>query len=151
MIKATFTVVRAVSAEFARRALKPLVLIGAVVAVALVSAGAWLTTVNAWWWLLEALFIGVSVLFVMSVVLAQLLLRRIGLAHTKAQRKQVATFVDKLERSVETVRTPYPVILYYIIRDTVRPRPDAFVSTLARDSRTLGPDFAALRDALSET
>jgi hypothetical protein len=129
--------------------IRPLVLIGAAAAAVLLALGAWLTTINAWWWLLEALFIGASLVFVLIVLLARTLLRRVASPLTKAQRQQVSSFVDKLERSVESVRTPYPMIVFYIVRDVIRPRPDAFVKTLAEDSRTLGPDFAALRKSLS--
>jgi MFS family permease len=148
-MKPVITVIRAIGAEFARRALRPLMIIGAIVAIVLLAIGGWLTTQNAWWWLLEAVFICGALLFVFLIVAVKLILNRIEPLLTKTQRHAVGAFVDKLERVAEHIQTPQIVILYYVIRDTIRPRPGNFIETVSRDSKTLAPDFAKLREDLA--
>jgi hypothetical protein len=150
MIQATITVVRAIGAEFVRRMFKPFVLIGATTGLILLAIGAWLTTVNVWWWLLEAPIMFAVLLFVAFTLLARSILQRIESPLTRSQRRSVGNFVDKLERSKETIGTPYPLIIFYIIRDMIHPRPNAFIKTIAEDSQTLGPDFVVLRKELSK-
>lgn len=144
-MKPTINVIRAIGAEFARRTLRPLVIVGAVVAIALLGVGGWLTTQNAWWWLLEMIFIGASLLFVLLIVIVYIILRRVAPTLSDSQKRAVAAFVDKLERVAENIGTPQVVIIYYMVRDAVRPRPGGFVETVTRDSKTLAPDFAKLR------
>jgi hypothetical protein len=143
-MKPTFNVVRAIGVEFIRRMLKPLIVAGAVVAVVLVGTGGWLTTVNPWWWVLEALFLLASLFFVVLVIIARTVIRVADPPQTKDQKRAVRGYVDKLQRVAENLQTPQFVILYRVIRDTMRPRQDGFIETVSRDSKTLGPDFAEL-------
>jgi hypothetical protein len=140
----TFTVVRAIGAEFARRLLGPLTLTGAIAAVLLLAIGGWLTTINVWWWFLEAAFIIFTVVFVVLWVVSRLLLRLADPPQSGDQRQLVRSFVDKLERVSENLKTPQPVIIYRVIRDTIRPRKDNFIETVSRDSKSLAPDFLGL-------
>jgi MFS family permease len=144
-MKPTITVIRAIGTEFARRILRPLILTGAVVAVILLSVGGWLTTQSGWWWLLEFVFICGTLLFVTLIIAVQFILRRVTPPLSKLQKKSVASFVDKLERVAENVQTPQIVIIFYVIRDILRPRAGNFIETVAHDSKTLAPDLARLR------
>lgn len=143
-MKPTIAATRAIGTEFARRMLRPFIIVGAVATVALLSLGAWLITQSAWWWLLEVVFIGGSVLFVVLVAIVNVILRRIEPTVSGTQKQDVVAFVDKLERVAENIQTPQIIIMYCVIRDTIRPRPDSFVETVARDSKALAPDFVVL-------
>jgi hypothetical protein len=147
-MKPTITVVRAVGVEFARRIVRPLMAIGIVAAVALLGLGGWLTTQNTWWWLLEIVFISGSLVLLALIIAVNVVLRRVEPALSKTQRRAVVSFVNKLQRVAENIRTPQVIIIYYIIRDAVRPRPGNFIETVSRDSKTLAPDFAKLRRIL---
>jgi MFS family permease len=144
-MRPTITATRAIGTEFARRALRPLTIIGVVAAIVLLSLGGWLTTQSAWWWLLEIVFIGGSLIFVLLIIIVNVILRGVEPPLSKAQREAVDGFVDKLERVAESLGTPQIVIIYYVTRDTIRPRPNGFIETVSRDSKALAPDFVRLR------
>lgn len=141
----TLNTIRAIGAEFARRQLRPFILLGALFVAALLLLGGWLTTQNAWWWILEALLILGSFVFIALVIVIHIVLRVVAPTLSKAQRKAVASFVDKLERVAETVQTPQLAIIFYVIRDTIRPSKDSFIENISKDSKTLAPDFIKLR------
>lgn len=150
-MQSTFTVIRAIGVEFARRILRPLVVIGTIMAIALLALGGWLTTQSAWWWLLEVVFIMGSVVFVLLVIAIYVFLRAVAPPLTKAQRKSVVQFVNKLERVAEHLQTPQIIIIYNILRDTARPQSNTFIETVSKDSKTLAPDFSKLRKDLERS
>lgn len=141
----TITVIRAIGAEFARRMLRPIIIIGTILLLVLLAFGGWLTTQNAWWWLLEALFIIGSLLFMIVVVVLHIILRSIAPPLSKTQKQAIGNFVDTLERVAENLQTPQTIIIYYVVRDAIHPRRDGFIESVSRDSKTLAPDFLRLR------
>ncbi len=143
-IKPTFVIIRAIGSEFARRILRPLTLIGVGVALALVGIGGWLTTISPWWWLLEVPFLFAALVFTVLAVVAWTIVRLARPQQSKDQTVAVRAYVDKLQRVAENLQTPQLVILFYVVRDIFRPRPDSFIETVSHDSKTLAPDFAAL-------
>jgi hypothetical protein len=140
----TILATRAVAAEFGARLVRPLILIGICLLVVLHGIGGWLTTVHAWWWLLESLFIFATIVFVVLVIGSQLVLRIIAPDVTRAQKRAIKEFVDKFERVTGSAGTPKILLLYYIVRDSVQKRKNGFIVTAARDSTTLHTDFASL-------
>lgn len=136
--------VRAIGAEFIRRMLRPILLVGAAVAVLLLVAGVWLVNQNVWWWLLLAVIIAAVLVFVVLVTVASILVKLADSVQSRDQRTAVRRYVDMLQRASENLQTPYPVILYRVVRDMVWPRPDGFIATLSQDSQALAPDFKAL-------
>jgi MFS family permease len=144
-MKPTISAVRAIGAAFARRALLPFIIIGAIVVVGLLVLGGWLTTQSGWWWLLEALFIVMALIFTALVVIVHILLRAVAPTLTKNQKQQVSNFVDKLERVAEHVQTPQLIIIFNVVRDTIHPRQGSFIEEVSRDSKDLAPDFVRLR------
>jgi NADH:ubiquinone oxidoreductase subunit 6 (subunit J) len=147
-LNAATRAVRAIGVVFARRTIRPFVIIGAVVLVGLLGLGGWLASNNAWWWLLEAVFIVATLLFAGLVIAVHWLLRRVAPPMSRSQRQAVEAFVDKLERVAEHLQTPQFMIVYYVIRDTLRPRPGGFITQVTHDSRTLHSDFAKLQRLL---
>ena len=137
-------VVRAVGAEFARRLLLPLIITGVIVGLILHVLGGWLVTQNAWWWLLESVFVLGTLLFVGLVVLARLAIRLFAPQQNGAQRKAVRSYVDKLQRVSEVIGTPKFLLLFYVVRDVFRPSSDGFIAMTSNDSKTLHSDFLAL-------
>lgn len=66
-------------------------------------------------------------------------------AMTKVQKNGVKDFVDKLERVAENIQTPPFMILFRIVRDTIRPRDKTFIQSVAEETASLSPDFLALQ------
>ena len=64
---------------------------------------------------------------------------------SKKQKRDVAQYVDKLERVAETIQTPQLAIIFYVVRDTIRPTKQSFIETISTDSKALAPDFIKLR------
>jgi uncharacterized membrane protein len=138
------TVVRAVGAEFGRRKLRPLQIIVGLVAGLLLALGGWLISQNPWWWFLEAAFIIFTLLFIILASAAQAALRVADPPQNSEQRQAVANFADKLERAADSLQLSKFVVMYRVIRDTIRPRSDNFIEKVARDSKSLAPDFMQL-------
>lgn len=141
----TFTVIRAIGAEFAFRTMRPIIIIIALMNIILLVLGGWLTTQNAWWWILQSLFIIGTVIFIALVVVVYFLLRALRPTLTKTQKRSVRQFVDKLERVAEHLQTPQPILVFYAVKDTIWPKHGGFIETISEDSRTLGSDFSKLR------
>lgn len=143
-MKSVPLVVRAIGAEFARRLLLPLIIAGIFVALLLHILGGWLVTQNAWWWLLESVFVLGTLIFVVLVTTARLAIRMFAPSQTERQRDAVRAYVDKLQRVSDVIGTPKFILLFYIVRDIFRPRADGFIATTSQDSKTLHSDFLAL-------
>jgi MFS family permease len=142
--KSTFIAVRAIGAEFARRTLKSLVLSSSIALVILLLVTGWLITRSSWWWILFSALLLAAVLIIIAAIVAYLALRVAEPTQTNAQKLAVRTYVDKLQRVAENLQTPQFIIAYRVVRDTAHPRQDSFIETVSRDSKGLGPDFAAI-------
>lgn len=144
-IKPLLRTVRAVGAEFVRRTIKPYIIGGAIAAVVLLVLGGWLISRSAWWWILEVVWIASSLLFVILSVTVWQLTRLVDASSTKQQRVAVSAYVDKLGRVAEHISTPQFMILFYIVRDIIKPRKQSFIAEVSHDSQSLAPDFVALQ------
>lgn len=148
---ATFNAIRAIGAEYAKRLLTPLIIMGVLLIIALLTLGGWLTTQSAWWWILEALFIIGAMIFTLLVSIVLVLLNAVRPSLSKAERKSVRSFVDKLSRVGENIGTPQFIIVYRVVRDTISPSHAGFIETVSHDSKTLAPDFLKLRKMLDRS
>lgn len=144
-MKPTIRAVRAIGAEFIRRAIKPILLAGAGALAVSVALGIWLVVaVSAWWWLLLAPILFVAVVFTVLAIIVRVAVKLADSVQNREQKAAVTGYVDRLQRVAENLQTPQFVILYRVVRDVVQPRPDGFIATMSRDSRTLAPDFKQL-------
>lgn len=144
LMKPTFNAVRAIGAEFSRRTLRPVVMIGAVVLAVLIALGGWLITVSPWWWLLEAPLLFGGAVFTVLVLIVRTAIRVADPPQTKDQKTAIRGYVDKLQRVAENLQTPQFIILYRVVRDIARPRPGGYIETVSNDSKSLAPDFTKL-------
>lgn len=138
--------VRAIGAEFIRRTLRPLILIGGAVVAILLIAGIWLVNQNIWWWLLLAVVLAASIVFITLAIVVTVVVKLADSVQSRQQRQAVRHYVDKLQRTAENVQTPYPIILFRVVRDVIRPQSDGFIATMSQDTKTLAPDFNELVD-----
>lgn len=147
-MKPTIAVVRAIGAEFTRRALKPMLITGLIVGIVLLAVGGWLITKSAWWWIFEVICICAMLIFLTLAVSAQFIVSKFAPQQSREQKQAVGLFVDKLERVAENLQTPQFVILFRVVRDIVRPPSgdnESFIVSVSRESKSLKPDFEQLR------
>lgn len=150
-MKPTTRLVRAIAAEFARRTFEPLLVVGAVAVVLLTALGIFLVAaVSAWWWFLLAPVLLLSWVFTVLATAIMLIIRFVDSVQSAEQKQAVAEYTTMLERTTETIRTPYMLILAQIARDVVRPRQNGFIATVSRDSMHLAPDFKRLITLFSQ-
>lgn len=137
---------RAIGTQLAMRLYVPTV-IGAAVVMALLVAGAlWLTILSEWWWLL---FIPLTVLFCVVFAVASiflLLIRFVRPQQTKAQKRAVKQFVDKLQNVVDVVGTPKIFILFRVVRSVAAPSKDRYLADLV-SNRELAKDFREIQQS----
>jgi len=141
--------IRAIAAEFAHRIFVPVVITIGIISVVLIVVMVWLLTISAWWLLLAIpLFV---VIFVGGLVLAivGIGIRFVNPGTTKAQKKTVSSFVDKIQRLSDVTQTPKIILLFRAIRDVARPSKGGFVQSVITDSTSLQKDFRDVIDSFS--
>lgn len=140
----TITVIRSIGAEFAKRLFVPVAVTGIIVSTVLVTGVFLLATLSEWWLLLLIpVVMIVSVIFGVLAV-SWLVIRTVQPQQTKAQRKAVGSYVDKLQRVSEAVQTPKFVLFFRVLRDVSAPRKDGFIGSMTDDTVSLKRDFSNL-------
>lgn len=138
---------RALSALFLLRALRPVSVIAAVLLVAAYALTIMLSLSFSGWWLL--LLIGLVpvtvVVAVISVVLFFLLRRLLPRKLSSPERVRLHAFTDKLFSIAEKTRTPYPILLFLVAKDVLRGRESSFLTGMIGDSRTLVREFSDIQ------
>jgi hypothetical protein len=145
-MKSNVAAIRAVTAEFARQFVQPFVWIGlGIIIVILIIIGLLAFTVSAWWGLLIIPVILIGIVASVVWLLVRYILGRIS-PHLDAKQK-IATkqFVTKLQFATETIQTPYPIIIFYVMRDIILRKDAGFINEVTQQSKTLRPDFEELK------
>jgi hypothetical protein len=145
-MKTHIAAIRAVTAEFARQFVQPFIWIGiAIVASVLILISILAFTLSQWWWLAAIPVFLLGCIGGIIWLLVHFILS--GLSPRLNSQQKVATkqFTTKLQFAIETLRTPYPLIIFFVIRDIVLRRDTGFLSEVTQHSKTLHPDFEALR------
>lgn len=140
MTTGVFQAVRAIGTEFAMRLWWPAFYAFVLIAIVGVGLLIWLTSLNAWWWLLALpIGIGLSVAAVLLTVFF-LLIRYVRPDRTSSQKRQVQQFVDKLALLQELSGTPKFIILFRTVRSIAAPRSDSYLKDLV-STKDLKTDF----------
>ncbi len=145
VVQTSIVAARAVGAEFGRRLLQPILMIGAISSVVLIAIGGWLTTQHSLWWILEAILISWAVIFAIAAMIIVVVLRRFTPRQTSRQKKAVQSFADKLQRVSETIGISRFTLLFRIVRDVIHPPEQSYIKQIALDSTTLHTDFMELQ------
>ncbi len=143
-VNASAKAIRAIGSELAWRIVKPMIIGGIIVAVLLLAFGGWLTTLHALWWILEAIFIAYTVLFILLVVIVRLLFRVFTPESNNTQRKAVKQFADKLQRVADAAGISRFVLLFRIAKQLLAPSQQNFIKQIAEDSTSLHTDLLAV-------
>jgi hypothetical protein len=145
-MKSNIAAIRAVTAEFAKQFVQPFIWIGlGVMVVLLVIIGLLIFSVSSWWGLL---LIPVALLGIVATVIWLLVRLILGTISPRLDVKQKAAtkqFVTKLQFATETIQTPYPIIIFYVVRDIILRKDTGFISEVTQHSKTLRPDFEELK------
>jgi len=149
-VKQSFSAVRAIGSEFARRTYWPVAIIVGVSDAILLVVMVWLVSLSAWWLLLA---IPVFILVVISVgllVVARLVIGIVTPQQTSHQKQDVARFVDKLQTLSDIAQTPKPILLFRIVRDVIAPRRNGFIQSASSDTLSLKKDFIDLQRTFNQ-
>lgn len=136
-----FLAIRAISSEFARRIYLPLVLVIGLTFVALLLFVGWLTSMSGWWWLLLVPIIVGTALYITATAFIGMLINFLRPAQTKTQKKDVSELVDKLQDVSDTLQMPRFLVVYHLVKDTIRPSDRGFISRVTNSAVSLKPDF----------
>jgi len=145
-MKTHIAAIRAVTAEFARQFVQPFLWLGiAIIAGVLILIAVLAFTLSQWWWLAAIpVFLLGCVGGVLWLVI-RFILSNLSPHLDSQQKAATIQFTTKLQFAIETLRTPYPLIIFYVIRDIVLRRDTGFLGEVAQHSKTLKPDFETLR------
>ncbi|MBC7943261.1 hypothetical protein H7X68_02065 [Candidatus Saccharibacteria bacterium] len=149
-MKSSLLAIRSVGAELANRMFYPVLIIGALGAVAVMALILWLTTSSQWWWLLAipaimAICVGIGLL-----TMVKLIIRYVTPSQSVVQKKATKQFADKLQRFSEVAQTPKFILLFKIVRDIAAPRENGFIGTISSDTSSLRGDFQELKKKFNQ-
>lgn len=144
-MNSSISVVRAITGEITNRVYFPVLITALIIAVGLVGLIIWLATISLWWLLLGipvliAIVIGGTILIVTRILVAIVIP-----AQTKAQRRDVKKFTDKLLIVSELTQTPKFILLFRVVKDVLAPKKANYIETVILDTVSLRKDFNALR------
>jgi hypothetical protein len=146
----TVLAIRAISSEYAKRWLMPLLIIGIVVYIVLMVLIGWIAAaVSSWWWFLA---IVPTLLFLIALgfwVVARVILSKISPTLTKRQKTLIKQFNARIDGVAERIATPKFVVLYRIIKDVViRPTSSkTFIGEIAQEPGEMRRAFDELRNS----
>ena len=144
-MKSHITTIRAVTAEFAGQFIRPFMWIALGIILTLVAiVGLLVFLLSEWWLLLLVPIIIISLAMLITWLVVQFILKTLSPRLDTQQKNATKEFVSKLEFAIETMQTPYPVIMFYIIRDIIFKRDAGFISEVAQKSKSLRPDYEEL-------
>jgi hypothetical protein len=145
-MKANIAAIRAITAEFARQFVQPFLWLGVgIMAVLLLLVGVLAFSFSQWWWLLIIPIILLGLVGIVVWLLVRFVLGRVSPRLDGQQQAATKQFVTKLQFATETIQTPYPIIIFYVVRDIILRRDSGFISELTQQSKTLRPDFEELK------
>lgn len=145
---ATILAVRAVTSEYARQLLWPILGVIFLIFTAVMALIGWVAYVaSPWWWFLA---IGPVVLFIIAFIawlFVYLLAKRWSPILNKRQKKATKKFVAHIGRVAEHMATPRFVIIVRVIKDVLT-RPTSsrtFIGEIAQEPGEMRRDFDDLR------
>lgn len=135
---------RAVGARIIMRLYVP-VIIGIAIVMTLLIAGAfWLTTLSAWWWLLFIPIVSLVCIVISIATVILLLVRLVTPVQTKAQKRAVKQFTDRVQNVADIVGTPKIIILFQVARSVAAPDKHTYLADLI-NNKDLVKEFRDLQ------
>lgn len=140
------TVMRALTARFARRFIRLADLLVGVVTIAL-TAGVWTLAYffSAWWWLLILPVIFLLGVYMIVRLIVAVIVSRVHVGQlSKQQRVALDDFTDKVQQVLEARATPLPIIALICIKDIVVHRDLTTVRKIISETAGLRRDYQNL-------
>lgn len=149
-MNATFLAVRAIGAEFARQLWVSSFIISGITGAILVALLLWLTSLSAWWWLL-ALPVGVGLSVAVALLIVfHLLINYVRPVLSSQQKKEVKSFVGRLQFVSEFTSTPKFIILFRVIRSIAAPKSDTYLQDIF-ETKNLQKDFRSITQSFKDS
>ena len=149
-MNATFLAVRAIGAEFARQLWVSSFIISGITGAIFVALLLWLTSLSAWWWLLALpIGVGLSVAIALLIVF-HLLINYVRPVLSSQQKKEVKSFVGRLQFVSEFTSTPKFIILFRVIRSIAAPKSDTYLQDIF-ETKNLQKDFRSITQSFKDS
>ena len=145
---ATILTVRAVSSEYAKQLLWPVLFITLGIYAGMIALIWWIAAaVHVWWWLLAIMPTFLMIILGSLWLLARALILRLAPIMNAKQKAATKRFVKRLNRVAEHMGTPRFVIIYRIAKDAlVRPSSgQTFIGEIAQEPGEMKRAFEELR------
>ncbi len=138
---------RILSALLLKRLLKPVLVIGAFIGLALYTLTVFLAISFSTWWLLAlVILVPITVFLILLASLIWFLLGKLSPKKlSKPEQQKVDGFIDTLFSLAERSKTPYPVLLFLIAKDVIRGKESSFIRDLIGDSKKVTKEFEEIR------
>ncbi len=144
----TVLAVRAITSQYAKRFLWPLLAAVVVAYIVILALIGWISAVTTgWWWLLAIVPTFILLVAVTIWLIIWVILSRLTPTMNQRQKKAVATFIRRIDKVAEHIGTPRFVILYRILRDVIT-RPTSsrtFIGEIAQEPGEMRREFDDIR------
>jgi hypothetical protein len=145
-MKSHITTIRAVTVEFAMQFVRPylwwaLGIIGGL----LVIVGILAFTISQWWLLLAVPIVLLGLVGTVIWQIVRFIASQLSPKLNVQQKTATKKFVTKIHHVTETVQTPYPLIMFRIVKDIITRTDTGLIQEVTQQSTTLRPDFEELR------
>lgn len=144
----TVLAVRAISSQYAKRILLPLLAIGVGVYVVVICLIWWIVSISsAWWWLLAIIPTFIVLVAVTIWVVAWVIVSRISPAMNLKQKRATKRFITRIDKVAEHIGTPKFLIIYRIVRDVIAQPTSSktFIGEIAQEPGEMRRAFDDLR------
>ncbi len=144
----TILSIRAVSSEYAKQLLWPVLFVVLGVYIGIMALIWWVAaTASPWWWLLTVIPTCLVIILGSVWVVARALILRLAPTMNTQQKSATKHFVKRINRVAEHMGTPRFVIIYRIIKDALM-RPTSgqtFIGEIAQEPGEMKRAFEELR------
>lgn len=148
-MNATLLAIRAITSEYAKQLLIPILWIGLGIYALVIALVVWIATaVSPWWSLLGIVPTLLIIVGLLLWVIVWSLARQLSPPLSKRQRTATKKFVTHIGRVAEHVGTPKFVLVFRVIKDVVFPPQTSrtFIGEISQTPGEMKRDFEKLRD-----
>ncbi len=151
-MKGKIDVIRALTATVARRAIRIITIVGAIIAVLLL-IGIWALAYffSPWWWLLLFIYIPWLIIALIVLGVARFIARKIyPQALSDRQKRLLKEFADKIQHLLESRGMGWWVFAFLCFKDLLFYRDLRTLKELITDTVSLQQDFTELERSFDE-
>lgn len=147
-MNSTILAVRAITSEYAKQLLWPVLFIGLAVYAGVIGLIWWITTMASdWWWLLAIVPTCFVIIGLGVWLIARTLILRLAPTMNAKQKSATKQFVKRLNNVTEQLGTPKFIIIYRLVKDALM-RPASgktYIGEIAQEPGDMKRAFEELR------